>query len=579
MGQISIRKNVDGTQPTLSPDNYFVLSADTNNEFNFRYVYDLYVFNQKVFTGKLTPNPEGLGIVSVGEIIHDFAENTPVAFSATTGSYSGGTAIFVHQTENYSTPILNEVVNWWCNFGEEHSASINAQPLPYTGIGTQQGDPAFPSGLKRSFLGTMGRNVFSNLPQFDTDKYFMTGYDGSFPSYQSLFLTNSPRIRDIGADEYFTLSAFNYILPDVSGVDEYSYVYDTTYTFYDVDGNEISNYSVENTRSYGGGPRDACDEDYENYSLPADETQSQWNIVHIAAGTKNIYIPSGTTYYTLQVKGMPSAPPPTPTPTTLPPGYTSYRMYNCCNPEDSIIYGIESGFTGSIRVISGKCYWADVPEAGAANYIAGGSAYANCDACEAAIGCPVTPTKGAEALPPTPTPTFTPTPPSAGSRSSCPVWEPSSEIFQFNIIDDCNNPYDTNQFLFKNRYGTWDYMTFRKKKVEQIDISRERYSKFDIDYGSADPIKEAYSRGLTDYSTQIREIHTYTSGFIPEPDMYYLEELFTSNDVYMILDNGNPFPINVLNTEFEKKTKGRGKELTNLTLQFEFANNIKLLDK
>ena len=150
MGQISIRKNVDGTQPTLSPDNYFVLSADTNNEFNFRYVYDLYVFNQKVFTGKLTPNPEGLGIVSVGEIVHDFAENTPVAFSATTGSYSGGTAIFVHQTENYSTPILNEVVNWWCNFGEEHSASINAQPLPYTGIGTQQGDPAFPSGLKRS---------------------------------------------------------------------------------------------------------------------------------------------------------------------------------------------------------------------------------------------------------------------------------------------------------------------------------------------------------------------------------------------------------------------------------------------
>ena len=47
----------------------------------------------------------------------------------------------------------------------------------------------------------------------------------------------------------------------------------------------------------------------------------------------------------------------------------------------------------------------------------------------------------------------------------------------------------------------------------------------------------------------------------------------------MILDNGVPFPINILSNSFEKKTKGRGKEITNITIEFEFANNIKLLDK
>ena len=578
MGQISIVKDIEGTQPTLSPDNYFVLSANTNTELNFRYVYDLYVFNQKVFTGKLTPNPEGLGIVPVGEIIHDFAENAPIAYISNT---TGGTNNFIYQTEHFSTPQQEEVINWTANFGEEHSTNIGDTPTPYTGIGTSIGDPAYPAGLQRSFLGTMGRNIFSNLQKLDTDKFFMKGYDGNFPSNQSLFLTNSPRIRDISSDEYFTLSAFNYILPsDTNPNGDYSYVYDAEYNFYDEDGVLISGYTYQNTKEFGGGPRDTCNEDYENYVLPTGETQSYWNIIHIAAGTKQLYIPSGTKYYTLQLKGVPSPPPPTPTPTTLPPGYTSWRLRSCCEPEDTIIAGIQSGFTGSVRVYNNNCYYADEPISGASFTIAGGSTHANCDACIDEYACRSIPSKGG-GVPPTPTPTFTPTPPPDPSsyRSVCPDWDYSSEIFQFNIIEDCDNPYDTNQIIFKNRYGTWDYFSFRKKKVEQIDIQRERYNQFDISYGSSNPQKLSYNRGLTDYSTQIREIHTYNTGFINEPDMYYLEELFTSNDVYMIMDNGVPFPINIISNTFDKKTKGRGKEITNITIQFEFANNIKLLDK
>ena len=584
MGQITITKNIEGIQPTLSPDNYFVISANTNNQDKFRYKYDLYIFNNKIFSGKATPNPAGLGIIPVGDILHDYTNNSPVAYSANT---TGGTAIFVHQTNYYSTPIQDEVINWWCYFGEEHTKT-GGQPIGFTGIGTEQGDPAFPSGLKKSFIGTMGRNIFSNLQKLDTDKFFMIDYDGLFPSQQSLFLTNSPRIRDIGQNDYFTLSALNYILPSQS-VGNYSYVYDTEYRFYDDNGTQITGYTIANIRDNGGGPRDTCSEIYPTYSLPSDETQSQWNIIHIGAGTNNIYIPNGAKYYEVQIKGNQIEPTPgvspTPSPTPsissspLPVGYTSWRLNNCCNPEDYIIAGIQSGTTGSIRVYGSKCYYAFEEQGGATLTISGGSTHANCDACIAQYACAATPTKG-EGTTPTPTPTFTPTSPAGGGdRTGCPNYDYVSEIFQFNIIDDCDNPYDTNQFLFKNRYGSWDYYTFRKKKVEQIDIARERYKKFDIDYGSSNPTKEPWSRGLTDYSTQIREIHTYNTGFINEPDMYYLEELYTSNDVYMILDNGIPFPINIISTDFEKKTKGRGKEITNLTIQFEFANNIQLLDK
>lgn len=434
----------------------------------------------------------------------------------------------------------------------------------------------------------MSRNIFSNLQRLDTDKYFMINYDGLFPSMESLFLTNSPRIRDIRKNEYFTLSAFNYILPSES-VGNYSYVYDTEYRFYDGDGTQLSAYTISNIRDFGGGPRDTCDETYPLYSLPSGETQSQWNIIHIGAGTNNIFIPDGTKYYQVQLKGggleptpdVSPTPSPTPSvsPSSLPAGYTSWRLQSCCNPEVSILAGIQSGYTGSLRVYNGGCYYALEQEGGATITIAGGASHSNCDSCVAEYDCAVTPTKGNDTTP-TPTPTYTPTsPPANPSRSGCPDFEYVSEIFQFNIIDDCDNPYDTNQFLFKNRFGTWDYATFRKKKVEQVDIQRERYKKFDINYGSSNPTKEAWSRGLTDYSTQIREIHTYNTGFINEPDMYYLEELYTSNDVYMILDNGVPFPINIISTDFEKKTKGRGKEITNLTIQFEFSNNIQLLDK
>ena len=580
MGQISIVKNINGTQPTLSPDNYFVISATTNDEDKFRYVYNLYVFGDKVFEGKATPNPHGLGIINVGDIINDYAENTPVAFSAQTGG--GGDSIYVHQTQYYSTPLRDQMVDWWCYFGEEHAKSPTLPVNQFTGLGNEQGEPAFPSGLKKSFLGTMGRNILSNLPKLDIDQYFMINYDNLFPSNQSLFLTNSPRIRNIGSSEYFTLSCLNYILPSES-VGNYSYAYDTEYRFYDSDSNLITGYTTSNTRSLGGGPRDTCSEIYPTYTLPTGETQSQWNILHIGAGTKNIFVPSNTSYYQVQLKGyyLSGGTPPTPTPTLtgtdLPSGFESWRLRSCCNPEVSILAGIQSGTTGTIRVYNSTCYWAEQQESGANIIISGSSLYANCDSCIAANECPVTPTKAGEE--PTPTPTFTPTqPPVNPDRSGCPDYIYVSEVFQFNIQDDCN-PYDTNQFLFKNRYGTWDYYTFNKKKIEQIDISRETYKKFDIDYGSNNPVKLPYNRGLTDYSTNIREIHTYNSGFINESDMYYLEELYTSNDVYMILDNGIPFPINIISTDFEKKTKGRGRDITNLTIQFEFSNNIKLLNK
>tara|TARA_R110000823_G_scaffold4498_3_gene17482 strand:+ start:1647 stop:3407 length:1761 start_codon:yes stop_codon:yes gene_type:complete len=586
MGQLSITKNIDILQPTLSPDNFFVLSADTNNEDKFRYVFNMFIDNNLVYAGKCSPNPEGLGIVTVGNVIDDYAVNTPIAFS-------GSNQIFVHQTEYFSKPPTNEVIEYSMFFGEEH-ANSSGIITGYTGVGKAIGEPAYPSGAKRSYLGTMGRNFYSNLQEYDTNSLMMVGYDNKFPSTESLFLTNSPRIREVGENDYFTLSALNYKFPNQLYPNA-SFAYDTQYKFYDSDNTLITGYTTNNIRENGGGPRTGCSETFNSYNLPTGETQNMWNIIHIGAGPRNIYVPDGSVYYTVQLLGLNEAPPPspsagvsptpTPTPTTtpapspspLPAGYTKWLFQPCCDGGSQIVLGIESGTTGTVRVYNNKCYYAlnqtTDPELA---LVPGAPIYSSCIPCKAVYECRAA-VSGSEPTPtPTPDEALRGTPPVPDL--SCPDYQPVSELFTFNI--QCQyDAFNSRQFIFKNRFGTWDYFRFNYKKVEQIDIDRERYKKFSIDYGSSNPQKTTYRRGITDYSTQIREIHTVNTGFINQSDMYYLEELYTSNDVYLILDNNDLFPVNIISTSFDKKTAGRGKEITNLTLQYEFSNNIKLLNK
>jgi len=592
MGQISITKDINNLQPTLSPDNYFVLSADTNDEDKFRYVFDMTINGQTVYQGKCTPNPEGLGIVTVGDVIDNYASNNPIAFSGTS-------QIFVHQTEYFSKPPTGEVVSYQMFFGEEHADSSGVI-TGYTGVGKFVGDPAYPSGEKRAYLGTMGRNFYSNLQSYDTSTLMLNGYDELFPSETSLFMTNSPRIRNIGENDYFTLSALNYQFPQL--VPNISYVYDVEYKFYNESNVLITGYTVNNIRDNGGGPRTACTESYP-MTIPTGETANSWNVIHIGAGPRNIYVPDGTSYYTVQVLGDNTVPPtpsvtpsqgvtpsvtptltptPTPSPSGLPAGYSVWEMAPCCGGGTNVILGIESGTTGTIRVYNNNCYYAlntstSTPDA----LVAGSADYASCVSCTAAYPCRAGDSvDGDGGSDPDPTP-----PVDFGLRGTPPVepeecqdFLPVSELFTFNL--ECEyDAFNSRQFIFKNRFGTWDYYRFNYKKTEEIAIDRERYKKFSIDYGSSNPTKSTYRRGLTDYTTQIREVHTVNTGFINEPDMYYLEELYTSNDVYIILSDGTIFPVNIISTSFEKKTAGRGKEITNLTLQYEYSNNIKLLNK
>jgi len=169
------------------------------------------------------------------------------------------------------------------------------------------------------------------------------------------------------------------------------------------------------------------------------------------------------------------------------------------------------------------------------------------------------------------------TPPTTFVEGICSGFTAVSEIFTFNVDPICNRAGVTQyQLMWLNRYGHWDYYTFTANKEEGLNIQRGTYKTWNVDWGSDNPVKTQYSRGLTDFQVDMTEVHIINSGFIDEADMVFLEELYTSNQVYEITEDGGLRGINITNTEFTRKNKGN-RTIVNLELTYQYSNNISLL--
>jgi hypothetical protein len=160
---------------------------------------------------------------------------------------------------------------------------------------------------------------------------------------------------------------------------------------------------------------------------------------------------------------------------------------------------------------------------------------------------------------------------------NCVTYTPVSEIFTFNV--NCQPTRSENQHLqlmWLNRYGHYDYYTFLFNRYEGMSIERQTYNSMNIQWGTTDFVKTQYSRGLNDSDIVMVQTNIVNSGFVNQPTFEWLEELYTSNLVYEIQPDGGIYPVNILNTEFERKIQGN-RTIYNLELQYVNSNNIKLL--
>ena len=175
---------------------------------------------------------------------------------------------------------------------------------------------------------------------------------------------------------------------------------------------------------------------------------------------------------------------------------------------------------------------------------------------------------------------LTPQPvPNTYLSGNCVSYAPVSEIFTFNINDNCSRSLNQKkQLMFLNRYGHYDYYTFIFNRYAGLSIDRQTFKSYNINWAAQDPTKEQYSRGLNDSNVAMVETIIVNSGFVNQPTFEWLEELYTSNLVYEIQPDGGLWAVNILNNAFEKKIQGN-RTIYNLELQYVHSNNIKLLGR
>jgi hypothetical protein len=310
-------------QPVLEDGLYFTVSSTTYNstsQFNFRYVFDLYVENDLVYRGKAAPNPYGLGIIGLSEVLETYTNSLPV-------SYWNTTPIYTHQTFPFSRPANDEVIYYELKVGYEYADSEVSSITGFTGVGNNQGEPAFASGGYKTFRSTLGTNGRATQADFNIGPFVLSGTPLSTnPTTSGLFLTNQPRIQDVSIDDYGVLAFTNYYLFSglTTGLSEPYYV---EYKFYDDQGALITGTTHDNITTNGGGPRSNCNDVYPALYLIEPISGTDYNTLYVASGPANIpYIPANAAQYTVQLYGvfegattpLPPTPTPTPNPTSTP---------------------------------------------------------------------------------------------------------------------------------------------------------------------------------------------------------------------------------------------------------------------
>jgi hypothetical protein len=149
-----------------------------------------------------------------------------------------------------------------------------------------------------------------------------------------------------------------------------------------------------------------------------------------------------------------------------------------------------------------------------------------------------------------------------------------SEIFRYNIDTTCYR-YTQKRLKWKNRLGGWDYFTFNLRSDKTVEIERNNFNKFRNTLQTGN--KYGYSigdRGQTTYNVKAFDKEVLQSNWLTNDEASWLEELFTSPEVYLIDGTFNSLsadlPVTVTNDNFvvgEKENRG----LIAYTINIEYA--------
>lgn len=148
------------------------------------------------------------------------------------------------------------------------------------------------------------------------------------------------------------------------------------------------------------------------------------------------------------------------------------------------------------------------------------------------------------------------------------------EGVRYNFItrdDDCKG-YETIRLCWLNRHGTWDYYNFTKKSYRKLSIDRE-YTQNMKSNNLLTPIQLPHSRVNGTFSVRAKETITANTDWVNDEEAIWLEELFTSPEVFMLKGfqttdigangPGTQYdyvrPVQIVNNSYERYTRANDK--------------------
>ena len=157
-----------------------------------------------------------------------------------------------------------------------------------------------------------------------------------------------------------------------------------------------------------------------------------------------------------------------------------------------------------------------------------------------------------------------------------------SQEYIFNIIDDDCKGFEKIRLTWLNRLGAWDYYSFTKRNVRTVETQRTSYKQISGLYNESVFMTHGYKGGQKTFYTNAKERVTLNTDFVTESTATWLEELFTSPEVYILnefsADGGEGYinkyvqPVTITSSTYTKQTRAND-DLLQYTLEIERSKN------
>ena len=121
----------------------------------------------------------------------------------------------------------------------------------------------------------------------------------------------------------------------------------------------------------------------------------------------------------------------------------------------------------------------------------------------------------------------------------------------------------------------WDYMNFRGKSIESLDIKSEGMSSVSGTWDETTFSYNNWDRGSKTLFTEAKRKVTINSDYLNPDEAIWLEELFTSTNVHILADNNIIYPVVITDKSYIKKTSVNDKVKIQYSIKLEYANKVR----